>query len=858
MRVLSTLGLCVFIFGILVSGLPAQQPGRLRYVNRSDTTCGGQSPCYATIQAAIDASTSGDTIRIQPGTYAEQLTIQKNDFTSASEDDRIIIESDPGAAPGSVALTGSPGPQCTDNFAIRLKRSKFVTIRDLVITGTGSQAISLMGGNNGNQGIHIIGNRIFNNGSNSCDGGIQIARNNPDSVIVSNLIYGNGRNGINFIDADGGPHYVIGNTIYSNGWNGVNVARNHEITLANNIIFQNGTASGTKGGRFGVQREASTTSQPLGITLYFNLICGNSAGQINGPALDATDSGNLTPLGNEGPGVSASATCNAATSVFANINGMDNLPNTADDDFTLVANSPAIDMGIDPRTLGLNITLNPIFEADFLTDATRPRDGDRSGAAQFDIGAHEYVQPNGTPIANAGFDSTVSEGTTTNLDGSASSDPDGDALGFQWNQTAGPTVALSNPSSVNPAFTAPSVTVTTLLTFQLTVSDGLANSSSSVNITVVKANRSPVLEPIGNRTVNVGSALTFSVRATDPDDDPLTYSVSPLPLPTNAGFDASSRVFTFAPTASQVGSFILTFAVSDGRGGSASETITITVANGLSINITSPANGATVAAGQLLVRGTVTNSSGGEIGVTVNGFLAGVQADTFIAAVFVNPDTTTLSATATTISGISVNQTINITVTGSELTAGDLVDSPTGGIAPLTVKFSLRANADVKQVTLDADGDGVVDFAGALLDQQPFTYTQPGVYIATATAIDGQGVQRFSNATIQVRDSLQLDAILQSRWSAMRSALIARDVPQALEQLISVERERYAALFNQLGDLMSILGSDMPTIQPIYLDLARAKYRLRRDQVVSGVVTTLTYYVYFSIDSDGIWRIDSF
>jgi hypothetical protein len=186
--------------------------------------------------------------------------------------------------------------QCTDRFAIRLKQSKFITLRDLTIVGTGAQAISLMGGNNGNQGIHIIGNRIFGNGSASCDGGITIARNNPDTLIVNNLIYGNGRNGINFIDADGGPHYVFNNTIYGNGWNGINVARNHQIVLANNIIFQNGTASGTTGGRFGVQRESSSSPRPAGITLYSNLVCGNIGGEVNAPVLDDTEAGNLTRL----------------------------------------------------------------------------------------------------------------------------------------------------------------------------------------------------------------------------------------------------------------------------------------------------------------------------------------------------------------------------------------------------------------------------------------------------------------------------------------------------------------------------------------------------------------------------------
>jgi hypothetical protein len=74
------------------------------------------------------------------------------------------------------------------------------------------------------------------------------------------------------------------------------------VWLVNNLVFANGTASGSTGGRFGVKREDSTSPQPAGITLQNNLICGNRLGEIDGPALDATDSNNLTPTGSEGPG----------------------------------------------------------------------------------------------------------------------------------------------------------------------------------------------------------------------------------------------------------------------------------------------------------------------------------------------------------------------------------------------------------------------------------------------------------------------------------------------------------------------------------------------------------------------------
>ena len=93
--------------------------------------------------------------------------------------------------------------------------------------------------------------------------------------------------------------------------------------------------------------------------------------------------------------------------------------------------------------------------------------------------------PNNPPAANAGADQTVTSGALVTLNGSASSDPDGDPLTYSWLQTAGPGVTLSNPAAAQPTFTAPTVSVATALTLQLTVTDtGGLNSIDSVAITV--------------------------------------------------------------------------------------------------------------------------------------------------------------------------------------------------------------------------------------------------------------------------------------------------------------------------------------------------------------------------------------
>ena len=90
----------------------------------------------------------------------------------------------------------------------------------------------------------------------------------------------------------------------------------------------------------------------------------------------------------------------------------------------------------------------------------------------------------GLPIANAGADQTVDGGNEVALDASGSSDPDGDALSFQWTQIAGPAVTLTDATATTPMFTAPVVAADTTLTFQVQVSDGAGATSDAVDILV--------------------------------------------------------------------------------------------------------------------------------------------------------------------------------------------------------------------------------------------------------------------------------------------------------------------------------------------------------------------------------------
>ncbi|MGE0642376.1 MAG: tandem-95 repeat protein [Nitrospira sp.] len=116
--------------------------------------------------------------------------------------------------------------------------------------------------------------------------------------------------------------------------------------------------------------------------------------------------------------------------------------------------------------------------------------------------------------------------------------------------------------------------------FTYQVSDGRGGTASAtVNLTVAPVNDAPVLGAIGNKTVQVGQPLTFTINATDADVPANALTFSATSLPTGATFDAATGQFSWTPTAGQVGDAEMTFAVQDDGSPQLgnSETITINV-----------------------------------------------------------------------------------------------------------------------------------------------------------------------------------------------------------------------------------------------------------------------------------------
>ena len=92
------------------------------------------------------------------------------------------------------------------------------------------------------------------------------------------------------------------------------------------------------------------------------------------------------------------------------------------------------------------------------------------------------IPPNRAPVSDAGDDQTVNVNQSVTLNGTGSSDPDGNTISYSWSQTSGGTVTLSNAATSSPTFTAPASPAT--LVFRLNVTDGTLHSSDTVTVTV--------------------------------------------------------------------------------------------------------------------------------------------------------------------------------------------------------------------------------------------------------------------------------------------------------------------------------------------------------------------------------------
>lgn len=170
------------------------------------------------------------------------------------------------------------------------------------------------------------------------------------------------------------------------------------------------------------------------------------------------------------------------------------------------------------------------------------------------------------PIANAGPDQSIHANGLVTLDGSGSSDPDGNPITYAWSflsRPSGSSAAFSNPAAVNPTFVAdqPGDYV-----IQLVVTDSLGAVSQPDQVVISTTNSAPIAEAGPDQAITlIGTAVPLDgSQSYDPDGDSITYvwTFAYMPPGSNATLtNANTATPTFL--ADVYGTYLVRLIVSD-------------------------------------------------------------------------------------------------------------------------------------------------------------------------------------------------------------------------------------------------------------------------------------------------------
>jgi hypothetical protein len=163
----------------------------------------------------------------------------------------------------------------------------------------------------------------------------------------------------------------------------------------------------------------------------------------------------------------------------------------------------------------------------------------------------------------------------------------------------------------------------------------------------------------------------------------------------------------------------------------------------------------------------------------------------------------------------------------------------------------------VSSYSWDFNGDGTPEIIGteASITAQ---YQYPGLYFPKITVTDNQGNIYMETTVVHVLSREEMDAFLRSKWEGMKTGLFNKDIPTALDYFIDSSKEVYQQALNLIIDELPQITSNMQDIDMVFLFNNTAKYRINRLHNIDGILQTITYYIYFVKDLDGLWRIDRF
>lgn len=179
------------------------------------------------IQAAIDASHPGDTVRIAPGAYTEQLHINTNDVAVIGSGDRTVLTSP--ASPTTVAEPDT-GLRAADGITVGSSGTTIsnVQISDLKVTGFSGAGVTL--DNSASSSVkHVVANDAYD--------GIEVV-SSTHATIAHDAVTGAGHGGIDVVNSMD-SRAVIEHNHVTDSRHGILVLSSTEGTMSQNDVTGN-------------------------------------------------------------------------------------------------------------------------------------------------------------------------------------------------------------------------------------------------------------------------------------------------------------------------------------------------------------------------------------------------------------------------------------------------------------------------------------------------------------------------------------------------------------------------------------------------------------------------------------------
>ena len=154
-------------------------------------------------------------------------------------------------------------------------------------------------------------------------------------------------------------------------------------------------------------------------------------------------------------------------------------------------------------------------------------------------------------------------------------------------------------------------------------------------------------------------------------------------------------------------------------------------------------------------------------------------------------------------------------------------------------------------------GPGPIDFLEAGHDEYRIDLIDEGIYYLTAEVVH-ESIPYTDTIAIVVLDAVEIDALLQQKWANIKTQLAAKNIEGAVQFFDDSKKSLYEEVFTVLSNRLPQIASDMQDISMIEIADRTAKYRIRRTETHNTGTYSITYYIYFIMDEDGLWKLYRF